>query len=121
MQTSSGSSFTSILPLASGPSPTSLPPTNQLVQLPIGLWPAVNIQKGRHVGGVHISSVVNTVQPPLQSTPQRQGRIRPRKVKLPLPMLLQLVHGRRDEPHTAPEKCTVVGPEILEISDYILD
>jgi len=36
------------------------------------------------------------------------------------PMLLQLVHGQRGEPDTTPEKCTV-GPEILEISDYVLD
>jgi hypothetical protein len=115
MQTPSGSSsLTTVLPLASGPSTTSLPST---VQLPVGLGPAVNFQKGRH-GGLHISSVINTVQPP-QCTPQQQGRSKPRKP--PPPMLLQLVHGQRGEPHTTPEKCTVVGPEILELSDYVLD
>ena len=99
IQTSSGSSsLTTIHPLASGPSTASLPPT---VQLPVGLGPAVNFQKGRH-GGLHISSVINTVQPP-RCTPQQQGRSKPRKP--PPPMLLQLVHGQRDEPHTAPEKC----------------
>jgi len=111
-------------------------PANQLVQLPVGL-PVVKPQKGRR-RGLHVSSVANalvnaansnnslptaertTVQPS-QNAPQQQVRTKTRKTKLPPPMLLQLVYGQRDEPHTAPDKCIVVGPEILEISDDILD